>query len=309
MNMEVNLIRNHQNPPEIRQSRPRRDWMDASYKKHAYKCLPLSSANTHGWEVLLQQDITVVLDGPLDIPRVVDGQTIPHTHTQKGHTYVPEEPLEAKWSSEPVWERRWDNGPPEGWTEPVQDAPESSLVLEETQTEHLVLKETQTEHIYERDIAMPSIVGIISLAVDWVFNPPEGYSTMISGSPNYFLDGVVPLTAIIPGWWPDPFAMNWKITKLNTPITFPKGMPYMWFTFVKDDFLPEVRFNVQNQWDDTDLTDQRQVYGDAKAKNMVENPWTWTGGIRTGLLLGSESERVGPKFKGHPVLDVPTWEN
>ena len=294
--IEVNLIRNHQNPPEIRQSRPRRDWMDESYKKHAYKCLPLTSANTHGWEVLLQQDVTVILDGPLDIPRIVDGQTIPHTHIQ---TYVPEEPLEAKWSPEPVQERRWDNGPPEGWTEPVQDAPEASPVPEET----------QTEHTYERDIAMPSIVGIISLAVDWVFNPPEGYSTMISGSPNYFLDGVVPLTAIIPGWWPDPFAMNWKITKLNTPITFPKGMPYMWFTFVKDDFLPEVRFNVQNQWDDTDLTDQRQVYGDAKAKNMVENPWTWVGGIRTGLLLDPESERVGPKFKGHPVLDVPTWEN
>ena len=33
--MEIDLIKMHHDPPEIRQSRPRRDWMDDSYKKHA----------------------------------------------------------------------------------------------------------------------------------------------------------------------------------------------------------------------------------------------------------------------------------
>lgn len=284
--MEVNLIRNHQNPPEIRQSRPRRDWMDASYKKHAYKCLPLTNANTHGWEVVLQQDVTVILDSHIDIPRVISGQTITHTLTRVA-------PSAPEVQSEPESNRRWDGEPPKSWSdEKHQEPPEQELI----------------EDSYERDIGMPSIVGIVSLAVDWVMNPPEGYSTLISGPPNYFLEGAVPLTAIIPGWWPDPFAMNWKITEFNTPITFPKGMPYMWFTFVKDDLLPDVRFNVGNTWDDEDLMGQRQVYGEEKTRKEIEEPWTWVGGIRTGLLE-PEGERVGPKFAGHPILDVPTWEN
>ncbi|MEO2158460.1 MAG: DUF6065 family protein [bacterium] len=294
--MEVNLIRNHQNPPEIRQSRPRRDWMDESYKKHAYKCLPLTSANTHGWEVILQQDVTVVLDSPIDIPRVVDGQIITHTMAL-GPTSVPEVQPEPEPEPEPEPDRRWDGDPPNIWSD-------------EKNREHLQQLEPEPEPAevsYERDLGMPSIIGIISLAVDWVMNPPEGYSTMISGPPNYFMKDAVPLTAIIPGWWPDPFAMNWKITKCNTPVTFPKGMPYMWFTFVKDDFLPDIRFNVGNTWDHEELMEQRQAYGEEKTRKEIEEPWTWVGGIRTGLTV--EGERAGPKFEGHPVLDVPTWEN
>ena len=137
-------------------------------------------------------------------------------------------------------------------------------------------------------------------------NPGEGYSTFISGPPNYFMDGVGPLTAMIPGWWPDPFAMNWRITTLNTPITFPKGMPYMWFTFVKDDFLPDIKFNVSNTWDDPELEKQRASYGTAKNTKEKEQPWVWMGGLRTGL--NEHGDEVGPKHEGHPVLDTPTWE-
>ncbi len=295
--MEVSLIRNHQNPPEIRQSRPRRDWMDESYKKHAYKCLPLTSANTHGWEVILQQDVTVVLDSPTDIPRVVDGQTITHKliHTQPQAPEVQPEP-------EPEPDRRWDGDPPKSWSNEKNQERLQQFRLEPESEPEVI------EHSYERDIGMPSIIGIISLAVDWVMNPPEGYSTMISGPPNYFMEGAVPLTAVIPGWWPDPFAMNWKITQYNTPVTFPKGMPYMWFTFVKDDFLSDIRFNVGNTWDDESQMEERQTYGEEKTRKEIEEPWTWVGGIRTGLLE-PEGKRVGPKFEGHPVLDVPIWED
>ncbi len=284
--MEVNVIRNHQNPPEIRQCRPRRDWMDESYKKHAYKCLPLTAANTHGWEVILQQDVTVILDDWETIPRVLEGQTITHSIFQ-------EQP-EEKAPPPPPGKRRWIGNPPEGWVEPVH-VPESVLPLE-----------PEILQTYERDIPMPSIVGTISLAVDWVMNPGEGYSTFISGPPNYFMDGIVPLTAMIPGWWPDPFAMNWRITTLNTPITFPKGMPYMWFTFVKDDFLPDIRFNVSGTWNDPELMEERASYGAEKSRKEIEQPWVWMGGLRTGL--NEHGERVGPKHEGHPILDVPTYE-
>lgn len=39
-------------PPRLVPAHPLRDWMDAFPDRHAYRCLPLSIANTHGWEVL-----------------------------------------------------------------------------------------------------------------------------------------------------------------------------------------------------------------------------------------------------------------
>lgn len=38
-------------PPPLVPAQPLRDWMDAFPDRHAYRCLPLAIANTHGWEV------------------------------------------------------------------------------------------------------------------------------------------------------------------------------------------------------------------------------------------------------------------
>lgn len=45
----------------IRPSPVRRDWMDAN--DHSYRCLPLSMANSHGWEMLNSSGFTVIWDG------------------------------------------------------------------------------------------------------------------------------------------------------------------------------------------------------------------------------------------------------
>jgi|GEM_PF-1216722 len=240
--MDVTLTRSHQNPPTIRQATPRRDWMDDTYNKHAYKCLPLTEANVNGWELVLQQDVVVQWDG-VGVPQVLSGQTM-------------------------------------------------SFEID--------------GHSYERDIVMPSIVGIMSFCVGWTFHTPPGIETWISGSPNLFIDGAVPLTANIPSdWWPDEFNMNWKITKVGSPVTFPAGSPFMFFQFYKKDLMPSVDFTVNNMWDDDqkELNDSRQRYSDAKMTKLREQPWTWMGGIRTGL--DADGQRIGPEFSGHPKLKEP----
>jgi hypothetical protein len=239
--MKVVLRKNHQNPPEIRQSRLKRDWMDGTYNKHAYKCLPLGAANVQGWEMVLQQEVVVQWDGGNTVPRVLSGETM--THTVNGQEY-------------------------------------------------------------ERAVVIPSIIGILSFATGWSMGTPPGYSTGISGSPNYFVDGAVPLTASIPThWWPDEWNMNWKITVENTPVTFPKGMPFMFFQVYEESLLSEVEFEVEHLWDRPELMEERQEYGEVKFKNNQENPWTWMGSIRTGL--NEKGEQIGPKHDGHPKLDVP----
>jgi len=68
--------------PQIFQSSSRRDWMDASTNKHPYKCIPIVRANSHGWELRLEQDITVVWNGEEspDGLQIIDGEYHHHNH-------------------------------------------------------------------------------------------------------------------------------------------------------------------------------------------------------------------------------------
>lgn len=230
---KVTLTKTHQNPPEIVQSRVKRDWMDNTYKKHAYQCLPVTSANVHGWELILPQDVVVQWDGGNSVPTIISGGEY------KG-----------------------------------------------------------------RQLAYGGIVGMVSFSVGWAFGTEDGYETWISGSPNYFIEGASPLSAVIPSsWWPDEFQMNWIIQKVGEPITFPAGMPFMFFNIFKSDLLESVEFKVDNIWDKPSLMVARQAYGDAKMKKNKEEPWTWMKGIRTGL--NEKGERIGPANSGLLKLNSP----
>jgi len=230
---KITITKTHQNAPAIKQSRLRRDWMDDTYKKHAYNCLPLSSANINGWELILPQDVVVEWSGQNEPPKVLEG-----------------------------------------------------------------------EFYMGRPLVVPSIIGIISFTTGWAINTEEGYDTWVSGSPNYFINGAVPLTATIPSsWWPDEFNMNWKITKIKEPVIFKAGEPFMFFNIFPNQLLPECDFIVENLWDKPDLMDARQAYGDAKMKKNTEEPWTWMKGIKTGL--DQDGNRIGPANQGLQKLAEP----
>lgn len=228
------LKKTHQNPPVIQQSRIKRDWMDETYNKHAYQCLPMTVANVYGWEIQLEERLVVQWDGGNTPPVILEGETTTSGRTQ----------------------------------------------------------------------AVSSIIGMISINMGWVINTEEGYNTWISGSPNYFVDGAAPLTATIPSyWWPDESQMNWKITKVGEPVVFEAGTPFCFFNIYDNSVLEDVEIMVSSLWDDMELVESRMKYGDMKAKNNVDNPWTWTKGIRTGL--DADGNRIGPSFTGLPKLPNP----
>jgi hypothetical protein len=155
-----------------------------------------------------------------------------------------------------------------------------------------------------RNLAYGGIIGMVSFSVGWAFGTEDGYETWISGSPNYLVDGASPLSAVIPSsWWPDEFQMNWMITKIGEPVTFPAGMPFMFFNIFKSDLLESVEFNVDNIWDKPSLMVARQAYGDAKMKKNKEEPWTWMKGIKTGL--NEKGEKIGPANSGLLKLKTP----
>lgn len=71
---KVNFVRTHQSPPKIAQSRIQRDWMDATYNKHAYQCLPMTVANVYGWEMQMEDDLVVQWDGGQNPARILSGE-------------------------------------------------------------------------------------------------------------------------------------------------------------------------------------------------------------------------------------------
>lgn len=50
--MELDCFVHESWRPRIRPASPRREWMESSPERFAYRCLPLAIANAHGWEVL-----------------------------------------------------------------------------------------------------------------------------------------------------------------------------------------------------------------------------------------------------------------
>jgi hypothetical protein len=50
-------------PPQIVPGRPQRRWMDTFVDRHPYRCLPLTMANTSGWELLCPISFAATWDG------------------------------------------------------------------------------------------------------------------------------------------------------------------------------------------------------------------------------------------------------
>jgi len=145
--------------------------------------------------------------------------------------------------------------------------------------------------------AHSNIHGMISFYTGWAINTEEGYSLWTTGSPNYYVDGASSLTATIPSsWWPDEVQTHWVIHKVNEPVVFPKGSPYLFFTIYPTDLLPSVEFEVVNRWDNKELEESRMRYYDLKTQTSKDKPWTWIKGIKTGL--DADGNKIGPKFKG-----------
>ncbi len=63
----LEAFRTQPNPPALVPCTQERAWMDVFTDRHAYRCLPLSIANTHGWELLVPAAFEVEWNGGQNI--------------------------------------------------------------------------------------------------------------------------------------------------------------------------------------------------------------------------------------------------
>ena len=71
--------------PQMVPGRPQRAWMDAFGDRHAYRCLPLTLANTTGWELLCPMGFTASWNGG---PDQRDISLSPHQPHPDFHDFV-----------------------------------------------------------------------------------------------------------------------------------------------------------------------------------------------------------------------------
>lgn len=84
--MVVKLHALTEHPPVVRPARAKRQWMDDFPDRHAYRCLPLSIANAHGWEVLCPIPLEIRWNGGMAVEdieviglkQLADGAPVEH---------------------------------------------------------------------------------------------------------------------------------------------------------------------------------------------------------------------------------------
>jgi len=61
--MQVKAYKNPSTRVVIEQTKVKREWMDNTAEAHAYKCFPVTLANTVGWSISFMDDIEFIWDG------------------------------------------------------------------------------------------------------------------------------------------------------------------------------------------------------------------------------------------------------
>lgn len=99
-------------PPLIRAAPASRTWMDATPQGFAYRCLPLSIANAHGWELLCPTRIEAVWRGGAE-PGAVEVRGLGASQVAVGHfgTGILTFHIHALFVTEPGW-NLWVGGSP-----------------------------------------------------------------------------------------------------------------------------------------------------------------------------------------------------
>lgn len=114
--MKLKFYKVHDHCPQIIPGRQERDWMERAQNKWPYRCLPLTIANTSGWEVLSPCSFSIYYNGLLEKEdiKIICNDDYPHfssfvkSHFSNG---VVTFDLGYVVRSEPGWST-WVMGPP-----------------------------------------------------------------------------------------------------------------------------------------------------------------------------------------------------
>lgn len=88
--------------------------------------------------------------------------------------------------------------------------------------------------------------------------------TLLSGSPNYFMNGAKPMNALVRSdiWHFSPIQFCWKITTPNKPVLFEKGMPFLFITNHSIKLIQDTVLNIKKA--NSKILSESQEYGNLR---------------------------------------------
>ena len=195
--MQLDCYKIYEVAPDIVPARSQRDWMDAFPDRHPYRCLPLTMANSTGWEILCPVDVKIV----------------------------------------------WDGGPMEENIQLYTTGDPGALAA-------------VADSHFRR--------GIVTFHTGHLFRTPPGWGVWTSGPPNYFKDGIQPLTGLVEtDWLPFPFTMNWQMTRPGE-VVFRKGEPFCFITLMEHRRLEEITPERKLLSTNPDLVKEYEAWRDSR---------------------------------------------
>jgi len=202
--------------------------MDQTPGRFAYRCLPLTNANSHGWEMLCPADFTVTWNGGDGVDDV---------------TVTSDPPLSA-------------------------DSPDAYLAfLTGAGSGNSSKSARETGLAPANFIESHFGSGIVTFNPMVILRTAPGYSLWVTGPVNQFKDGIQPMSAVIESdWMPFTFSMNWKITRPGTTITFRKGEPFCSFFPVQRGVIESCEPSVKSISDDPQL--EKTYWSARTARNL-----------------------------------------
>jgi hypothetical protein len=76
--IDFEVYKSGPNPANVTPLSAKREWMDRTFDKHAYRCLPVTITNQLGWAISFPEDITFMWDGQIstsgDHVKVLSGE-------------------------------------------------------------------------------------------------------------------------------------------------------------------------------------------------------------------------------------------
>jgi hypothetical protein len=188
--MKITVYKNNQTRSKIEQTKVKRDWMDDTLDAHAYKCFPVSLANTVGWSISFLDDIEFIWDG-----------------------------------------------------------------ISDTTPDHVT--------ILSGPVGVPTTVrgnATISFYSGFYFDTPENVSMLQIVPPNFFVDGATPFTTVIStSVLKEAIPIAWRITRPNTIIKIPAGMPVATFIPISLKEYQNVELEIKDKvFEGMDLKEQEK---------------------------------------------------
>lgn len=202
----------------LRPAPKRRDWMDESPGQFAYRCLPLTMANAHGWEMLCPVSFEAVWNGGRELSDIEI--TFDKTSTRAA---APE-----KANSE------LDLFPAVVTAQPLGEQEQSGI----------------PRHFVESHFGN----GVLTFNPLVILRTASGYNLWITGPSNEFKDGIAAMSALVEtDWMPFTFSMNWKFTRPGHKVRFDQGDPICFFFPVPRDVVGQCEPSLNSISDDPAL--------------------------------------------------------